>query len=504
MTGITRAIIWSTGYWAALAVMLALALYLRTADLMDVQHFQGDQGRDYVEVMKWIKDGHWPLVGPLRVMNDFTLGPGWYYTIAPAMALSGFYPTSGAATVAVLSVLTIFLIADWLRRSTGSRAAALTTAAVMAFSTQWTTMARTLWSPHVLPLGVVGLAWLIAAVKRRPAPALAGALMLMAILPQWHTPGLLVDAAALPMLVMAFWQAWPLARATRCRNWLVWGFALLVVVGVLYIPPILYELQPGPGNIASFFSKVNLPAAPYPGSLGWRAWLAFDRLLWALCYRAFSGNMTALPAVRLALAAMLGAGFLFFFTRGFVPSLRDSGCGGAPNPTLKGGADVVSSLRDNPRPNAQLFLTSGIDWSAGYLALLVAGYWLLLFLKGSAIDEYYMISPEPALLLLAGWTAGRMLSGLSDVRRDGDIKTSAVPTGHWFFSRPNPALKGGAESDRPCGTEKCDMASFSPRAIDCDMASLSSIDIDSPSNPVPSGDETTSAPPFKMGFAERQ
>lgn len=363
---------WDSLYAPALGALLLFALFLRMANLANVQDFNGDQGRDYLVVMNWVQRGAWPLLGPDRAaVGDHALGPGWFYTVAPAMALSGFHPVAGAATVAALSVLAILLMADWVRRASGSRAAALTLAAVMALAALWTDKSRTLWNPHVLPLGVAGLAWLIQGMARRPVPCLAGALALLAILPQWHTTGLLVDAAAAPCLALAAWAAWPEARRARPASWALWGGALLAVGLLLYVPPLIYELKPGPGNIASYFAKAAIPAQPFPGGLSWRALLAYDRLLGMTSYLAFLITPVEYVGLRLAAGGAVAAAFL----------------------ALYGG----------------LLRRRQVDFANGYLALLGAGFWLVVFVKGQSVQDYYLIPVEAALPMLAGWTAGRLL-----------------------------------------------------------------------------------------------
>lgn len=360
-------------YHAALGGLLLLALWLRLDNLGAVQNFNGDQGRDYLVIMNWAQRGEWPLLGPDRAaIGDHALGPGWFYTVAPAMALSGFHPVAGAATVAALSVLGLFLMADWVRRATGSRASALTLAAVMGLAALWTDKSRTLWNPHVLPLGVAALAWLMQGIERRPVACLAGALGVLAILPQWHTTGLLVDAAAAPFLILAARASWPEARRAGRRSWALWGGALLVWTLLLYLPPLIHELKPGPGNLASYFMNAAIPAKPADGGLGWRGVWAFDRLAGLTAYHAFLINPAKWMEARVALGGAVAAAFVA----------------------------VYFGLLRRKR----------MDYAAGYLALLGAGFWLVLLVKGESVQDYYLISVETGLTMLAGWTAGRLLT----------------------------------------------------------------------------------------------
>lgn len=107
---------------AAAILIAAFGFYLRVANLGAVQHFQGDQGRDYLEVMNWLKDGKWPLLGPMRAVGDYTIGPGWYYTLAPLLWITDFHPSAGAITTSAIGIAAAALSLTWVLAATGSRA----------------------------------------------------------------------------------------------------------------------------------------------------------------------------------------------------------------------------------------------------------------------------------------------------------------------------------------------------------------------------------------------
>lgn len=359
-------------YCLGLAVLLGSGLYLRWDGLGQSQHFQGDQGRDYLEVMRWLWDGHWPLLGTRRITGDYTIGPGWYYTIAPALALSGFHPAAGAAMVGLLGLAAALLGGEWIRRATGSRLAALTVVAVYAWSERWVFQDRMLWNPHALPLGVAGLALAIFAIGRRPVAGLALCLMLLAILPQWHTTGYMVVLAAAPFIALAFSRVWRAALALPRRAWARWGGALALCVALLYGPPLIYELRPGPGNLSAYFRRTVIPGKTSDKTLAVRAAESFERLATRAATQALPAPaVDAHPRAVLAVAALLA---------------------------LLAAALLLAQAHRN-----------ALDPSAGYLLLLCLGFVALLTLKGDSIQDYFLTAFFPASLLLSGWVMGHLL-----------------------------------------------------------------------------------------------
>lgn len=363
--------------YAPLSIVLILGFYMRSANLSQVQHFAGDQGRDYMEVMRWLRDGHWPLLGPMRMVGDYTLGPGWYYTLAPTLGLSGFHPVAGAMTVVLFGVLTAFLAWLWILKSTGSRTAALCMAMVIAGSAAWVEWDRILWSPNLMPFSTVALACLIDGLQRRPLGCLTLCLMLFAILPQWHTTGILLVLSACPFVVWGVARSLPQLRQAPRRRKTLCGLSLLLVVFLLYLPPILYELKPGPGNLRTYLAKTRIPGPPPSHPLVVRANMAAGYLACEVFHKTFvdtpvDGKRSAKVAAAIALVLFL------------IPF-------------------CLTSLRGRT------------DLSAGYLALLVAGYGVLLVFKGGRLPNYFLIPVLIAPVLLIGWMAGKLLA------MDGEI-----------------------------------------------------------------------------------
>ena len=365
-------------YPGALIAVLALGLAMRLMQLGSVQHFTTDQGRDYIIIMNWLLDGKWPLLGPYRAVGgDYAIGPGYYYTIAPFLGLSGFHPAAGAAMISVVGLLAACLAGLWVRRATGSRLAALSVVMLMAFSAYTVDRDRMLWNPHLMPFATVALACLIEGLRRRPVPCLTLTLMLFAILPQWHSTGILMILAAGPVLAVAVARDWGLFRQTQRRIWWIWGGMLAAVVLLLYVPPIIYELKPGPGNLRYYLAKTMLPAKPVTVSPAERVTMGTQRLVDATTREAFGWAWPKHKHVqqRLLAALLVAGAFLGVY----------------------GQAWRRERWRD-------------VNLSPIFLVLLTGGYWMLLILKPKGVLDYFLYPVLAAPMLLGAWTAGRLLT----------------------------------------------------------------------------------------------
>jgi 4-amino-4-deoxy-L-arabinose transferase-like glycosyltransferase len=132
-----------------LILILLLAAYLRLYRIADYMTFLGDEGRD-VLVAKEILQGNFTLLGPRSSAGDFFMGPAYYYMITPFLWLFRYDPVGPAVMVAILSVVTTWLIffvgTKWFNKKAGLFAASL-----YAVSPIVITYSHSSWNPDVLP-----------------------------------------------------------------------------------------------------------------------------------------------------------------------------------------------------------------------------------------------------------------------------------------------------------------------------------------------------------------
>ena len=79
-----------------LAGLLALAAAVRFAGLEARGRFDGDQGHDMLVLLRLVRDGTLPLLGPPTSIGDFHHGAAYYYLLAPVAWLTGADPTASS------------------------------------------------------------------------------------------------------------------------------------------------------------------------------------------------------------------------------------------------------------------------------------------------------------------------------------------------------------------------------------------------------------------------
>lgn len=145
-----------------LAVILVVASFTRLWNLPASLEFLGDQGRDAIIVSDIFMKLDPVFIGPVTSVGNMYLGPLYYYFMAPFLLLSFPSPVGPAYAVAVLGIVTVFLVYWWGRSIVGEHAA-LFAAALMAISETAVQYTRFSWNPNPAPL--VGLVMMFATWK---------------------------------------------------------------------------------------------------------------------------------------------------------------------------------------------------------------------------------------------------------------------------------------------------------------------------------------------------
>ncbi|MBI5045077.1 MAG: glycosyltransferase family 39 protein [Candidatus Levybacteria bacterium] len=132
-----------------LSCIVLLAASLRLYKISDYMTFLGDEGRD-VLIVKHILEGNFTLLGPRSSAADFFYGPIYYYLITPFLWLFKLDPVGPAVFIAIIGILTVYLVyivgKEWIGIRGGLIAAAL-----YAISPVVLVYSRSSWNPNPLP-----------------------------------------------------------------------------------------------------------------------------------------------------------------------------------------------------------------------------------------------------------------------------------------------------------------------------------------------------------------
>lgn len=133
-----------------LVFILLLASFLRLYKIDEYMTFLGDEGRDAIVVRRLLVYFDPILVGPGTSIGNMYLGPLYYYLIAPSLLLAGFSPVGPSVFVALVGVLTVFLVWKFGHEWFG-KVAGLIAAFFYAISPTVIVYSRSSWNPNVMP-----------------------------------------------------------------------------------------------------------------------------------------------------------------------------------------------------------------------------------------------------------------------------------------------------------------------------------------------------------------
>jgi hypothetical protein len=373
-------------------LILSAGLYLRLARLDGFIHFQGDQGEFYLAVMRWIQEGQWPLVGQHRsITGDYTIGPGWFYTIMPALVMGHFHPAAGVFVNTFFGFLAMLIAFAWMRRTSGNDMAAIVITLIMACSAILIEQDRLLWSPFLFHFATLAIALLISKFGDHPVRCLSLYLMFCMILPHWHTTGWIVIAiSVLFMLRLIALNLQKLGAKSWRRN-RIWILLPAMWFLLLYLPPLVYELRPGGGNLANYIVNTLKATPSSEHSLALRFTYIANVTSYHVLHQAFNWKLENIDWFRWIFTVLMIASVV----AGWVICRRRK---------------------------------SGIDLSLGFMVTLFFTFILIYMLRAEYFDDYYMMASLLIPIHLVVWSGGVLLSdpesGRGESRSPGRARIS--------------------------------------------------------------------------------
>ncbi len=373
-------------YRLSLALILSVGLYLRLAKLDGYIHFQGDQGEFYLAVMRWIHEGQWPLLGQHRsITGDYTIGPGWFYTIMPALTIGNFNPAAGVFVNTGFGLLAMMVAFTWMYRISQTAIAAIMITLVMATSAILIEQDRLLWSPYLFHFVTLAVALLISVFESHPTRYLSIYLMLCMILPHWHTTGWIICAvSSIFILRLVSLHRRKLGRSAWRGN-RAWIILTVVWFLLLYVPPVLHELKPGDGNIGKYIVNTLMGAPPSEYSLWLRIKYITNITSYHVLHQAFNWRLENVDWPRFIITTLMTSSVILGW---------------------------IQCRRRNIR----------VDFSICFMTTLFFTFMLVYIIRAEYFDDYYMMAVLLVPVHLTIWAGGIFLDGSGSGTTGGNLQ----------------------------------------------------------------------------------
>lgn len=182
-------------FWLLL-IILGIGSFMRLYKIGGYMTFLGDEGRDAIIVRRLLVNGDPILIGPGTSIGNMYIGPLYYYLIAPALLLANFSPVGPSILVALIGIVTIFMV-YLIARNWFGKVAGLVSSFLYAIAPTVIIFSRASWNPNVMPFFALLCIWSVwkffyeNKFKWIPVFALSFAFML-----QSHWLGLLIAPTA--------------------------------------------------------------------------------------------------------------------------------------------------------------------------------------------------------------------------------------------------------------------------------------------------------------------
>jgi len=194
-----------------LVILIVTAIFFRFWQIRDYVVFLGDEGRDMIVMRNIFTKGDIPFLGPSASVGGFYLGPVYYWMAAPFLWLSNYDPVGPAYFVAIVGVLTVFLLFKFLKDTVGLWPAFFASI-LYATAPLIVRYSRSSWNPNVLPFfALLMVYFLYLGISKRKFLYFLFAGAAFGICIQLHyLAAILALVAGLIVLVNENFKKWPL------------------------------------------------------------------------------------------------------------------------------------------------------------------------------------------------------------------------------------------------------------------------------------------------------
>ncbi|MDP2838339.1 MAG: glycosyltransferase family 39 protein, partial [Candidatus Moranbacteria bacterium] len=235
-----------------LIIIVLAGFFLRAYHFSPWLHFELDQARDARVVDDALRGGpeELTLLGPKAGGTFLRLAPGFYYLQYLSGLVFGGTPVGIAFLIMLLSVASIPVFYLFIRRYF-SVTLALSLTALFAVSAFFVMYGRFAWNPNILPFFLIGGMYALLCSVDTEEMNRGRWFLLAAVLLTLATHGHFLAFLAVPAITVLFLVVKRPRFSLRS-----WAGALLVV-GALYLPMVLNEVETKGSNTKEFFAAIS-------------------------------------------------------------------------------------------------------------------------------------------------------------------------------------------------------------------------------------------------------
>lgn len=244
-----------TEFWILLFILI-VAAFCRLYKIDQYMTFLGDEGRDVIIVRRIFTELHPPLIGPGTSIGGMYLGPLYYYLIAPALFIANFSPIGPAVEIALLGIVTVFLV--WLAgREWFGKTASLIAAGLYAISPTAIIFSRSSWNPNIMPFfSLLSIYSIWRVWKHKEFNWLLVLGISFAFVLQSHYLGLLLAPTLFIFWLLTFINIWK-DKITKLRFIYKSLFAILVFA-LLMSPLLFFDIRHNWMNTKAFYKFLTV------------------------------------------------------------------------------------------------------------------------------------------------------------------------------------------------------------------------------------------------------
>lgn len=241
---------------ALLVILIVAASFLRLYNLENSLSFQGDQGRDAMIVSRIFTKKDLVFIGPVTSVGNMYLGPLYYYFMMPFLWLSYPSPIGPAYGVAILGIISVWLMHRLGKKLIGEKAALIATL-FFTFTGTVITYTRFSWNPNPAPLASIFMIYFTYKAWQKNPWYWVGVVLSFAILLQLHYLTLLSAGGAGIIWLVSLFENWK--KKKKSKNLSLQLKATIVSIFILilsFTPLILFDWKHDWLNANAFYNLI--------------------------------------------------------------------------------------------------------------------------------------------------------------------------------------------------------------------------------------------------------